>query len=236
MNKKTCCACGCLIMALGIVAIVAGGYFGVSFLHSAGKDFAALTFEKGMESVTEKAFSEEDRQEILDGAKLVAEGIKSGEIGLISMFSEGTQQLETGIYNKVILLAFKNHYMLKAEDGAEATFSVEGARSVDRLLFGLSEKRISVDQIASVTLKLTEHFQDKMPDKDGKSNVKFSSRRVNTKLSKEDVVECLKMINEVCDLNKIENPSEEFKPENVIKNELLQVFDKLKKSGESQKK
>lgn len=235
MNKKTCCGCGCLIMALVIGAVVVGGYYGFSFLHTAGKDVAAITFEKTFESVSEKAFNEEDRKELIDGAKQVAQGIRDGKIGLISLFSEGTQQLESGIYNKVILLAFKNHYMFSAEEGAEATFSAEGAKSVDRLLYGLNEKRLSPNDIASVTIRLTEHFQDKTPETDGKSQLKFSSKRINKKLSKEDVVECLKMIDEICTLNNIEMPSEDYKPEAALKEEIMKVFAKLEKSGEAPK-
>lgn len=228
MNKKTCCGCGCLLVIIIIVAIVVGGYYGVSFLHTAGKDFAAATFEKGFEVVTEKAFNQQNRQEILDEAKKVAQGIKSGEIGLISMFAEGSHQLIEGVYSKIILLAFKNHYMIEAEDGAEATFSVDGAKSVDRLIFGMNEKRIPFDHVASVTAKLTQHIQEKIPAKDGKSEMKFSSRRINTKLTKEEVKQCLDLINETCELNKIEEPPADFDPEVAVKNEILKMFERMK--------
>lgn len=236
MDKKTaCCGCGCLVIIIAIIAIGVGGYFGVSFLHSAGKDVAAKTFEKTIDSVTAKAFGEMDREEIKSGAKKVTQGILDGKIGLFSLFTEGTQQLEGGIYTKIILLAFKNHYLMNAEDGAEAEISVTGAKSVNRLLFGLSEKRVSQDQIASIALKITEHFQDQIPDPEGKSKMKFSSRRINSTLSKEDVQECLKMINEVCDLNEIAIPAEDYSPETTIKSEILTVFARLQKPEEKKK-
>lgn len=233
MDKKTaCCGCGCLIMIIGIIAVIVGGYFGVSFLHSAGKGVAAKTFAKTMESVTEKAFAENDRKEINEGAQQVAKGIQDGKIGLFDLFTEGTRQLEEGVYNKIILLAFKNHYMKNAEAGAEAEVSVVGAKSVDRLLYGLNEKRITPDQIASITLKITEHFQDKIPDEDGKSTLRFSSRRMNSKLSTEDVQKCLIMINEVCDLNKVEQAPEDYSPEASVKTEVLNIFNHLQQVGE----
>jgi hypothetical protein len=235
LNKKTCCGCGCIIILLVIAAVIAGGYYGVTFLHSAGKDVAAITFAKTIEAVTEKAFNLEDRKELIAAAEGVAEGIRSGKIGLIALFGEGTQQLEKGIYNKIILLAFKNHYMIGAEKGAEATFSVEGAKEVDRLLYGLIEKRISPEQVASVTMKLTEHFQEKMPSAEGKSELKISNRRVNQKLTQEEVLDCLKMITQICDLNNIEVPGEDYLPESKVKLELLQVFTSLQESGEKQK-
>ncbi len=234
MNKKTCCGCGCLLIVIIIIAVVVGGYYGVSFLHTAGKDFAAATFEKGFEIVTEKAFNQENRKEIIDGAKEVAKGIKSGDIGLISMFAEGSQQLIEGVYGKIILLAFKNHYMLQAEDGAEATFSVEGAKSVDRMLYGMQQKRIPFDHVASVTNKLTQHIHEKIPSKDGKSDVKFSSRRINTKLSREEVLQCLDLINKTCELNNIDQPGDDFEAESAVKNDILKMFERMKK-GESQK-
>jgi hypothetical protein len=234
LNKKTCCGCGCLLIIIIIIAIVVGGYYGVSFLHTAGKDFAAATFEKGFEIVTEKAFNQENRKEIIAGAKEVAKGIKSGDIGLISMFAEGSQQLIEGVYGKIILLAFKNHYMLQAEDGAEATFSVEGAKSVDRMLYGMQQKRIPFDHVASVTNKLTQHIHEKIPSEDGKSNVKFSGRRINTKLTRDEVLQCLDLINKTCELNNIGQPGEDFEPETEVKNEILQMFERMKK-GESAK-
>jgi hypothetical protein len=43
------------------------------------------------------------------------------------------------------------------------------------------------------------------------------------------------MINEVCDLNNVEMPSEEFDAENTVKTEILKVFERLKNSGAAEK-
>lgn len=236
MDKKTaCCGCGCLLIIIIAVAIVVGGYYGVSFLHTAGKEVASRSFAKTIENVTEKAFNQADRQEIIAEAQNVSQQIKDGKIGLMALFQEGTQQLETGIYTQVILLGFKNHYLVQAEDGAEAQVSVDGARAVNRLLYGMNENRITANQIATLTMKITEHFQEKIKNKEGKGDVKFSSRRMNDKLSREEVQQCIQMINEVCDLNNVEMPSEEFDAENTVKTEILKVFERLKNSGAAEK-
>ncbi|GAB4266808.1 MAG: hypothetical protein Kow0029_00810 [Candidatus Rifleibacteriota bacterium] len=229
MDKKSaCCGCGCFFLVLVLAGFVVGGYFGISFLHSTGKDFAARTFAKTIETVTEKAFNQEDRKEIIAQAETVAKDIQDGKIGLLSLLSEGTQHLEGGVYTKVILLAFKNHYLVNAEHGAEAKPVMPGVKSVDRLIYGLNEQRITPDQIASISIIITEHFQEKIPATKDKSELKFSSRRVNSKLSREDVQKCLQMIHEVCDLNEVSEPPEDFSAEKSVKEEILAILNKLK--------
>ena len=238
MDKKTaCCGCGCIGIILIAVAIGVGGYYGFSFLHSAGKDVAAISFNKTMEAVTQDAFNQADRKEILDQADQVAQKIKSGEIGLIDLFNEGTRQLEQGIYSKIILLSFKNHYLLNAENNKDVENANQGAKAVNRLLYGFSSKKIDSNQIASITMKITSHFEQKVSSEEGKgkSEYKFSSRKLNDSLSSEDVQKCIATIENICNENDVEVPGDGFTSENYVKQEIMKVFANLNNSNKEEK-
>jgi hypothetical protein len=234
LDKKTaCCGCSCLVIVLIIIGVVVGGYYGFSFLHSAGKEMAAITLEKTMESVTEKAFAPKNRKIILAEVNKVANDLKDSKIGLIDFIQEGTQQLESGMYSKVMLLSFKHHYIVNAETGAESELRQNGAQAVDRLLYGLSENKIRASEIASVTMKITEHFQEKLPKKEeGGSSASFSNRRINENLTKEDVQKCLIIINEVCERNNVVLPDSGYAAETAVKEEILQILTRLQQKGE----
>jgi hypothetical protein len=217
------------------VAIGVGGYYGFSFLHSAGKDVAAISFNKTMQAVTKDAFNEADRKEILENADQVAQKIKNGEIGLIDLFNEGTRQLEQGIYSKIILLSFKNHYLLNAEKNKDIENADQGAKAVNRLLFGFSNETISSSQIASITMKITSHFEEKVPAGEGKSEYKFSSRKLNGKLTSEEVKKCIETIENICNENQVEIPGEGFTSESYVKHEIMKIFENLNKSDKEVK-
>jgi hypothetical protein len=236
LDKKTaCCGCGCIGLVLIAVAIGVGGYYGFSFLHSAGKDVAAISFNKTMQAVTKDAFNEADRKEILENADQVAQKIKNGEIGLIDLFNEGTRQLEQGIYSKIILLSFKNHYLLNAEKNKDIENADQGAKAVNRLLFGFSNETISSSQIASITMKITSHFEEKVPAGEGKSEYKFSSRKLNGKLTSEEVKKCIETIENICNENQVEIPGEGFTSESYVKHEIMKIFENLNKSDKEVK-
>ncbi|MGM0599226.1 MAG: hypothetical protein ACQETH_05330 [Candidatus Rifleibacteriota bacterium] len=236
MDKKTaCCGCGCVGLVLIAVAIGVGGYYGFSFLHSAGKDVAAISFNKTMQAVTKDAFNQADRKEILEQTDQVAQKIKTGKIGLIDLFNEGTRQLERGLYSKIILLSFKNHYLLNAENNQDIENANKGAKSVNRLLYGLSSEQISTDQIASITMKITSHFEEKVPAKEGKSDYTFSSRKLNGDLTSEEVQKCVNTIEEICNENNVEIPEDDFTSEAYVKQEIMKIFESLNKSDKEEK-
>lgn len=230
MDKKTaCCGCGCLVIIIAVIAVIVGGYYGFSFLHSAGKDMAAITFEKTLESITEKAFNQNDRKLILDQANDIAKKLKSGEIGLLRFMQEGSQNRESGLYSKIVLLSFKNHYILEAEEVTDSEFIEKGTKSVNRLIYGLNEKDIGHYEIASISMKITEHFQQEVSPKGEDSKTNFSSRRLNMGLSRDEVQQCLTMIDDVCNRNKIELPEDGYNSDNAVKEEILAIFERLKK-------
>ncbi len=232
MNKKTCCGCfgiGCLLV---IVAVVVGGYFGFGFLHESGKDFAAAGLEKTVEKITQLAFNDADRTEITKAAAETADEIRSGKIGLIDLLSNTTKQLETNLHVKSMLLAFYRQNMTAAEAGEGVPIDEDGEDVVKRLIFGMTENRISAEHVASITALIVERYTETTGGEDGKVKYTVSLQRLKTGLSQEELKKSLEMMKSVVELNAIEEPSEDYDATSAVKNDFLQLFKKLREDAQ----
>lgn len=238
MNKKNCCGClgcGCFLV---VVAILVGGYFGVGFLHGQGVEFAASGLIHTVDKLTEVAFDEADREEIKLAAGEVADKIRTGEIGLLEVVQETGQQLETSLHNQAMLLAFyRQNYELGeqpvGEDGELAEAS-EPAELVDRLLLGMKNKQIPQDHAASLTAILVERYTETIETKDGQGKITKSSRRLKESLTAEDKAASLELMREICETNSLPIPEEGFDRADVVKQELLEFFARLKEADKKE--
>lgn len=232
MNKKSCCGCfgcGCFVV---IVAFLVGGYMGVDFLHGKGVEMAASGLTQTVEKLTEMAFAETDREEINRAAAEVAEKIRSGEIGLLEVVTETGQKLESNMHNQAMLLAFyRQNYELGEKPDTENAEAAEPAQLVDRLIFGMLNKKVSQDQAASLTAILVERYTETVESKDGKGRITRSSRRLKTSLTDEDRAASLELMRRICEENKLPVPGEDFDRTAAVKKELLDFFIDLKKAG-----
>jgi len=244
MNKKSCCGCfgcGCFVVA---VAFLIGGYMGVDFLHGKGVEFAASGLTHTVEKLTEMAFADADREEINKAAAEVAEKIRSGEIGLMEVMSETGQKLENNLHNQAMLLAFYRQNYESAEtptgegaEASEATVSAEAAEPaelVDRLIFGMMNKNVSKDQAASLTAVLVERYTETVESKDGSGRITKSSRRLKKSLTPEDKAAGLELMRKICNENNLPVPGADFDRAAAVKQELLDFFADLKKSGKKE--
>lgn len=233
MNKKSCCGCfgcGCFVV---IVAFLVGGYMGVDFLHGKGVEMAASGLTQTVEKLTEMAFAETDREEINRAAAEVAEKIRSGEIGLLEVVTETGQKLESNMHNQAMLLAFyRQNYELGEKLDTENAEAAEPAQLVDRLIFGMLNKKVSQDQAASLTAILVERYTETVESKDGKGRITRSSRRLKTTLTDEDRAASLELMRRICEENQLPVPGEDFDRTAAVKKELLDFFIDLKKAGE----
>jgi len=232
MNKKSCCGCfgcGCFVV---IVAFLVGGYMGVDFLHGKGVEMAASGLTQTVEKLTEMAFAETDREEINRAAAEVAEKIRSGEIGLLEVVTETGQKLESNMHNQAMLLAFyRQNYELGEKLDTENAEAAEPAQLVDRLIFGMLNKKVSQDQAASLTAILVERYTETVESKDGKGRITRSSRRLKTTLTDEDRAASLELMRRICEENQLPVPGEDFDRTAAVKKELLDFFIDLKKAG-----
>lgn len=232
MNKKNCCGCfgcGCFVV---IVAFLVGGYMGVDFLHGKGVEMAASGLTQTVEKLTEMAFAEADREEINRAAAEVAEKIRSGEIGLLEVVTETGQKLESNMHNQAMLLAFyRQNYELGEKPDTENAEAAEPAQLVDRLIFGMLNKKVSQDQAASLTAILVERYTETVESKDGKGRITRSSRRFKTSLTDEDRAASLELMRRICEENQLPVPGEDFDRTAAVKKELLDFFIDLKKAG-----
>ena len=232
MNKKNCCGCfgcGCFVV---IVAFLVGGYMGVDFLHGKGVEMAASGLTQTVEKLTEMAFAETDREEINRAAAEVAEKIRSGEIGLLEVVTETGQKLESNMHNQAMLLAFyRQNYELGEKPDTENAEAAEPAQLVDRLIFGMLNKKVSQDQAASLTAILVERYTETVESKDGKGRITRSSRRFKTSLTDEDRAASLELMRRICEENQLPVPGEDFDRTAAVKKELLDFFIDLKKAG-----
>lgn len=230
MTKKACCGClgvGCLLL---IALVFVGGYFGFSFLHDSGKEFAAEGFEKSIEKVAEVAFNEADRAEITRQAAEIAEGIRSGQIGLINLLTNSTQKLENNLHVKSLLLAFYRQNKTSAEVGEGLPVDAEGEDVVGRLIYGLNENRIAPDQIASITALIIERYSETTGGEGSKARFTISLQRLRTGLSQEELQNALKMMREVVDLNAIETPGDGYDATSAVKEDFIKFFSGLRET------
>jgi hypothetical protein len=196
MSKKACCGCfgiGCLII---VVAVVVGSYWGFSFLHESGREFAADGLEKSVEKMSEMAFSETDRLEINKLAAETAEEIRSGKIGLISLLTDTTKQIETNLHVKAMLLAFYRQNKISGEAGQGLPVDEEGSGIVRQLIYGMSENRIPPDQIASITSLIIERYTETTGG-EGKIKRQVSLQRLKTVLTQEELKKSFEMMKKV---------------------------------------
>ncbi len=235
MNKTNCCGCfgcGCLVV---ILAFIIGGYMGVDFLHGKGVEIAASGLPHTVEKLTEMAFADADREEINRAAAEVAEKIRSGEIGLLEVMTETGQKLESNMHNQAMLLAFyRQNYELGEKPATENAEAAEPAELVDRLIFGMMNKKVSQEQAASVTAILVERYTETVESKDGHGRITKSSRRLKTSLSDEDRAASLELMRKICEENQLPLPGEDFDRTAAVKKELLDFFAGLKKAVKKQ--
>jgi len=227
MNKKTCCGCFGLGCFLIIVAVVVGGYYGVNFLHESGREFAAEGLEKSIEKVTQMAFSDADRVEINQAAAEAAKEIRSGKIGLVNLLTNATSQLETNLHVKAMLLAFYRQNKMAGEAGQGMPVDVENDQVVRRLIYGLTEKRVPIEDISSITALIFERYTETTGG-EGKVKRTISLQRLKTGLSKEELQKSLDMMKEVVERNAIEVPAEDYDAAAAVKKDFLELFRKLK--------
>ncbi|EKD81524.1 MAG: hypothetical protein ACD_39C01768G0004 [uncultured bacterium] len=242
MNKKNCCGifgCGCFLI---VVAVVVGGYFGVGFLHGKGVEFAASGLTHTVEKLTEMAFAEGDRKELNGLAAEVADKIRSGEIGLLEVMTETSQQLETNLHNQAMLLAFYRQNYEPGEmpvTGAEApeaigTGTAEPAELVNRLIWGMMNKAVPQNQAASLTAMLVESYTETIETKDGQGRITTSSKRLKKTLTPEDKAASLELMRKICDDNGLKLPDADFNSSAAVKKEIIEFFNKLKQAGKKE--
>lgn len=227
MNKKTCCGCFGLGCFLIVVAVVVGGYYGVNFLHESGREFAAEGLEKSVEKVTQMAFSDADRAEINQAASEAAKDIRSGKIGLVNLLTNATSQLETNLHVKAMLLAFYRQNKMGGEAGQGLPVDAENDQVVRRLIYGLTEKRIPIADISSITTLIFERYTETTGG-EGKVKRTISLQRLKTGLSKEELQKSLDMMKNVVERNAIEAPAEDYDAAAAVKKDFLELFSKLK--------
>lgn len=226
MNKKTCCGCFGLGCFLIIVAVVVGGYYGVNFLHESGREFAAEGLEKSIEKVTQMAFNDADRAEINQAAAEAAKEIRSGKIGLVNLLTNATSQLETNLHVKAMLLAFYRQNKMAGEAGQGLPVDAENDQVVRRLIYGLTEKRVPIEDISSITALIFERYTETTGG-EGKVKRTISLQRLKTGLSKEELQKSLDMMKEVVERNAIEVPAEDYDAAAAVKKDFLELFRKL---------
>lgn len=235
MNKKNCCGCfgcGCFVV---IAAFLIGGYMGVDFLHGKGVEFAASGLINTVDKLTELAFADADREEINKAAVEVAEKIRSGEIGLMEVMTETGQKLENNLHNQAMLLAFyRQNYEAAEQPSGEEAEAAEPAELVDRLIFGMMNKKVSKDQAASLTAVLVERYTETVESKDGSGRITTSSRRLKKTLTPEDRAASLDMMRKICNENSLPVPGADFDRTAAVKQELLNFFADLKKAGKKE--
>lgn len=243
MNKKNCCGCfgcGCFLV---VVALIVGGYFGVDFLHGKGVEFAASGLIHTVDKLTEMAFADDDRKELNVIAKEVADKIRSGEIGLLEVMTETGQQLETNLHNQAMLLAFyrQNYELgeLPAVIGAEApetaaSGTAEPAVLVDKLIWGMMNKKVPKDQAASLTALLVERYTETIETKDGNGHITRSAKRLKKTLTPEDKAASLELMQKICEFNELQMPDADFNRSEAVKKEIISFFDKLKQAGKKE--
>ncbi|OGK12234.1 MAG: hypothetical protein A2W80_02295 [Candidatus Riflebacteria bacterium GWC2_50_8] len=243
MNKKNCCGCfgcGCFLV---VVAFLVGGYFGVDFLHGKGVEFAASGLIHTVDKLTEMAFADDDRKELNVIASEVADKIRSGEIGLLEVMQETGQQLETNLHNQAMLLAFyrQNYELaeLPAAIGAEASETAasgtaEPAVLVDKLIWGMMNKKVPKDQAASLTAVLVERYTETIETKDGNGRITRSAKRLKKTLSAEDKAASLELMQKICEFNELPMPDADFNRSEAVKKEIISFFDKLKQVGKKE--
>ncbi len=230
MNKNTCCGCfgiGCFLV---VVAFVAGGYFGLGFLHESGKEYAADGLEKSVQKVTELAFSDADRDEIASLTTEVAAKVRSGEIGLVELLANTTRQLEANLHVKAMLLAFYRQNKLSGEAGSGLPVDPEGSEIVRRLIYGLTENRIPVDQVGSITALIVERYTETTGG-EGKVKHQISMQRLKSGLTQTELKESLAMMKKVVDLNAVEAPNASFDAEAAVKADFVKFFSGLKEAA-----
>lgn len=230
MNKKACCGCfgvGCLLI---IVAAVVGSVYGFQFLHETGREYAADGLFKSVEKITELAFNDADRNEINQLAAETAEEVRSGKIGLVDLLSKATRQLETNLHVQALLLAFYRQNKMSGEAGSGLPVDDEGSKIVKRLIFGMTENRISSDQIASITSLLVERYTETTGG-EGKMKVTVSLQRLKTGMSMEELKKSLAMMKEVVDETGVESPDADFDATATVKSEFIQLFNGLREAA-----
>lgn len=227
MNKKTCCGCFGLGCFLIIVAVVVGGYYGVNFLHESGREFAAEGLEKSVEKITQMAFSDTDRAEINQAAAEAAKDIRSGKIGLVNLLTNATSQLETNLHVKAMLLAFYRQNKMSGEAGQGLPVDAGNDQVMRRLIYGLTEKRIPIEDISSITALIFERYTETTGG-EGRVKRTISLQRLKTGLSKEELQKSLDMMKEVVERNAIETPAEDYDTAAAVKKDFLELFSKLK--------
>ncbi len=227
MNKKTCCGCFGLGCFLIVAAIVVGGYYGVNFLHESGREFAAEGLEKSVDKITQMAFSDSDRAEINLAAIEAAKDVRSGKIGLVNLLTNATGQLETNLHVKAMLLAFYRQNKMAGEAGGGLPVDAENDQVVRRLIYGLTEKRIPIEDISSITALIFERYTETTGGEGGVKRT-VSLQRLKTGLSQAELQKSLNMMKEVVERNAIESPAEDYDAAAAVKKDFLELFKKLK--------
>ncbi len=250
MSKKSCCGCfgaGCFLV---IVGIIAGGYFGINFLYDSGRELAAEGLRESIVHVAEMAFAPEDRGELIALGDDAARQVREGKITLTDLLKETTRQIETSLHVKAMLLGFArqaakievlpaeavatgSQVMAEQADVVETASGQRTDRIVARLISGITQKRISQDQLASITALIAEHYTDKRRPASGTMTVNRNAIRLKNNISCEDVAEGLKLFEAICDESGVADPGPDFNAAASFREELVEVFARLRKNNAS---
>lgn len=218
-NNKVAMCCGCSgIGCIGIIIImVAGSYFGFNFVAGKGRDFAAYALETGMKMSIKDAFSEKEKEEIMEKTTKLAKDIKEGKVGLIELAKNVSSHIsDSSLFAQTIALSFKRNYLTVAEDGAKK----EENNLISKFIYGLTNNKITHQQAKQFLNIATVQYKEKL-DPESDNNMTYTGKRMNNSLSTDQVKNALKCIKDIC--GNIETP-QDFNPSEATKNEYLKIF------------
>jgi len=225
-TNKTVYCCGCVgIGCLGIIiAIIVGGYFGVSFVADKGRIIAATGLKKTVGTAIKDAFDKKDSAVIMKEVDKVAKDIESGKVGLVQLVKNVSKNIEGNtLFAQTMALAFKHVYLINAEASGD---NQEAIKSANTFVYALANKKINKEDTGGFLKLVSKQFK-KTIKYGKKKNYTYTGKELNPSLTKEQVSKVVETVKSICSKYVIKDQPKDFNPSEIVKNQYLDAFKKL---------
>lgn len=233
--------CGALVgfSIIMTILVVVGGYFGYNYLVTAGAEYLASSIEKDTEILVNMVFEKDDQDEIMEATKALTNQISSGEISMLDLIREMTDQKKNQTDTKAYLLGFKKHHLKAGEKLTEEEAS-QAAKIVDQIFLAVMNDGLQSDQIASITELITYRHEEKhsrstehstswgkskqSQDKPYESTITYVHTLLRSDLNGEQISEIMAEMQKLVEENNLPVPDESYDFPALLKQELLQTL------------
>ena len=226
-----CCGVLATCSVITVMLIATGSYFIYSYIVTSGVDLITTTMTSSVNELATLAFDEQDAAEINLAVENLAQAMRSGDVGLLDMFSEASEELEAGLMSHLTLLAFQKQYLQNLQLDEIASEPVE---IFNTFMAGVINGEISESHLNQIVNNLTVMVEAKSETEENgsKSTFTYSYDTLDKEMSQDTIKQILTKMKQVADENNLQQPGEHFNLSYILKNEIVGKLNALSKVGD----